>query len=222
VCAFLLLDPRRSPNSAALFYLPSSVLQFSRQIVAILQERNINFASFDILSDDAVRQGIKKYSDWPTFPQLYVGGTLVGGLDIVKEHVEDGELMNIVGQSSGATAPVPPAPPASAAGGGGSSSSSLTERLGALVKRAPVMLFMKGTRTEPQCGFSRKIVEILDAESFDYDTFDILSDQDVRQGLKTFSNWPTFPQLYVKGELIGGLDIVKEMAEDDELADIRP
>jgi len=78
-----------------------------------------------------------------------------------------------------------------------------------LITRAPVMLFMKGSPTQPKCGFSRKIVALLDESKAQYATFDILEDEDVRQGLKTFSNWPTFPQLYIKGELIGGLDIVQ-------------
>ena len=81
---------------------------------------------------------------------------------------------------------------------------------------------MKGDRDEPRCGFSRRIVELLDGEGFVYETFDILSDPDVRQGLKEFSKWPTYPQLYVKGELVGGLDIAQEMADDGELADLEP
>jgi len=86
-----------------------------------------------------------------------------------------------------------------------------------LINQAPVMLFMKGVPSQPKCGFSKKIVAILDEEKIKFDSFDILTDEDVRQGLKTFSNWPTFPQLYVKGELIGGLDIVQELKESGEL-----
>ncbi|XP_046565593.1 glutaredoxin 3-like [Haliotis rubra] len=78
-----------------------------------------------------------------------------------------------------------------------------------LVSKAPVMLFMKGHPDAPRCGFSKKTVAILGETGVKYDTFDILSDDEVRQGLKTFSNWPTYPQLYVKGELVGGLDIIK-------------
>lgn len=73
------------------------------------------------------------------------------------------------------------------------------------------MLFMKGDASQPRCGFSSQIIQILNDQAIAYSTFDILSDEEVRQGLKTFSDWPTFPQLYVKGELVGGLDIVKEM-----------
>ena len=79
---------------------------------------------------------------------------------------------------------------------------------------------MKGLPSAPRCGFSRQIVEMLDEEGASYDSFNILEDEEVRQGLKTYSDWPTFPQLYVDGDLIGGLDIVKEMKESDELSDL--
>jgi Grx4 family monothiol glutaredoxin len=85
---------------------------------------------------------------------------------------------------------------------------ALFKRLEQLVKAADVMLFMKGTPSSPQCGFSRKLVGLLRDRSIRYGFFNILADDDVRQGLKEFSEWPTFPQLYVEGELVGGLDIV--------------
>ncbi|PTB64147.1 glutaredoxin [Trichoderma citrinoviride] len=86
----------------------------------------------------------------------------------------------------------------------------LFKRLDDLVKAAPVMLFMKGTPSAPQCGFSRQMVGILRDHSVKYGFFNILADDDVRQGLKEYAEWPTFPQLWVDGELVGGLDIVKE------------
>lgn len=84
----------------------------------------------------------------------------------------------------------------------------LHKRLTTLVKAAPVMLFMKGTPSAPQCGFSRQTVAILRENSVKYGFFNILADDEVRQGLKEFAEWPTFPQLWVDGELVGGLDIV--------------
>jgi Grx4 family monothiol glutaredoxin len=81
-------------------------------------------------------------------------------------------------------------------------------RLGKLVKAAPVMLFMKGTPAAPECGFSRQLVSLLRKHEIRYGFFNILADDEVRQGLKTFSYWPTYPQLYCRGTLIGGLDIV--------------
>ena len=93
----------------------------------------------------------------------------------------------------------------------------LNARLKQLVGQRSVMLFMKGTPEAPRCGFSRRVVEALNDAGAEFGHFDILSDEAVRQGLKTFSNWPTFPQLYVNGELLGGCDIVLEMAQTGEL-----
>ena len=81
---------------------------------------------------------------------------------------------------------------------------------------------MKGSPDAPRCGFSRQIVELLQGEKVSFGTFDILTDEEVRQGLKTFSNWPTYPQLYVEGKLLGGLDVVKELQEEGELKESFP
>lgn len=102
------------------------------------------------------------------------------------------------------------------------SKESLEDRLKKLINQASCMLFMKGNPTNPRCGFSRTIVSILDGYNTEYETFDILQDNEVREGLKKFSNWPTYPQMYLNGELIGGLDIVKEMSESGELESMLP
>ncbi|MFO1036687.1 MAG: Grx4 family monothiol glutaredoxin [Geminicoccaceae bacterium] len=80
-----------------------------------------------------------------------------------------------------------------------------------------VVLYMKGTPVFPQCGFSAMVVQVLSNTGVKFQSYNILEDSDLRQGLKEFSNWPTFPQLYVKGELVGGCDIVREMYETGEL-----
>jgi len=87
------------------------------------------------------------------------------------------------------------------------------------VKANDVLLFMKGTPTFPQCGFSSVVVNVLDYLGVEYTAVNVLEDQVVREGIKTFSDWPTIPQLYVKGEFVGGCDIVKEMFESGELRD---
>ncbi|XP_068807489.1 glutaredoxin-3 isoform X2 [Struthio camelus] len=170
---------------------------FSKQMVEILNKHGISFSSFDIFSDEEVRQGLKTYSNWPTYPQLYVAGELIGGLDIVKELEASGELDTVCPKAH-----------------------KLDDKLKTLINKAPVMLFMKGNKQMAKCGFSKQIIEILNSTGVDYETFDILEDEEVRQGLKTYSNWPTYPQLYVKGELVGGLDIVKELKENGELLPI--
>ncbi len=86
-----------------------------------------------------------------------------------------------------------------------------------LIKSHKVMLFMKGTKQFPACGFSNAVVQILKKEGASFETFNILSDPDVRQGLKEYSNWPTYPQLYVGGKFVGGCDIVTEMHQSGEL-----
>jgi len=91
------------------------------------------------------------------------------------------------------------------------------QKIDTLVKSNPVLLFMKGTRTFPQCGFSASVVGMLDELGASYETFNILEDSEVREGAKAYSDWPTFPQLYVKGELVGGADIVKGLYGSGEL-----
>jgi monothiol glutaredoxin len=91
------------------------------------------------------------------------------------------------------------------------------ERIDALVKANDVVLFMKGTALFPQCGFSSRAVAILDHLGASYETVDVLQDQEIRQGIKEYSDWPTIPQLYVKGEFVGGSDIMMEMFESGEL-----
>ena len=80
-----------------------------------------------------------------------------------------------------------------------------------------VVLFLKGTPAFPQCGFSGQVVQILDFLGVDYKGINVLADADIRQGIKDFSNWPTIPQLYVKGEFVGGCDIIREMFQAGEL-----
>lgn len=167
---------------------------FSRTTVELLGKHEADYSTFDILTDEEVRQGLKTYSNWPTYPQLYVDGELVGGLDILKEMDASGDL-----------APMLP------------KKRTLNDRLKELINRVPLMVFMKGDRNTPRCGFSRTMIGILNETQLPYDTFDILTDEEVRQGLKTYSNWPTYPQVYVKGDLVGGLDIIKELQSSNEL-----
>lgn len=96
----------------------------------------------------------------------------------------------------------------------------LPERIKNLIGSSDVFLFMKGNPAMPQCGFSANVVGMLNHLQVPFKTFDILSDMDIRQGVKEFSNWPTYPQLYVRGELIGGNDIVMEMFENGELQSV--
>ncbi|CAI6002078.1 unnamed protein product [Closterium sp. NIES-65] len=358
---------------------------FSSKVVSVL-EKDLGsaaagaYGSFDILQDEEVRQGLKVYSDWPTFPQLYCKGELVGGCDIVLQMHESGELKEVFaekgvlgGAGKGDAPGAVTAAAAAAADGQVDGAKGLQERLKALLSSSPTMLFMKmiegtrlvfaflsslplipsshpflsslplipsshpflsslplipssllrylsgntggaavwvqpqgggcspgtpeeprcgfsrkvvdaltsegntagapvwvqpqgggcsqvrhgliacfppsspllpplfppsspplpplfpmacphglallsqGTPEEPRCGFSRKVVDALTSEGISFGSFDILTDEAVRQGLKELSNWPTYPQVYHKGELIGGCDIVFEMKANGEL-----
>lgn len=95
--------------------------------------------------------------------------------------------------------------------------SDTNARIASIVNGNDVVLFMKGTPLFPQCGFSNLAVSILDHCGVAYESVDVLQDMEIRQGIKAYSDWPTIPQLYVKGEFIGGSDIMKEMAEAGEL-----
>ncbi|HKD23625.1 MAG TPA: Grx4 family monothiol glutaredoxin [Rhizomicrobium sp.] len=96
-------------------------------------------------------------------------------------------------------------------------SNSAHDRIQAEIADNDVVLFMKGTPVFPQCGFSAAVVEILSELGVKFKGVNVLADPEVRQGIKEFSNWPTIPQLYVKGEFVGGCDIIREMFEADEL-----
>ena len=91
------------------------------------------------------------------------------------------------------------------------------ERIEKYIHGDDVVLFMKGNRAMPQCGFSNKVVQILDSIVQDYTTVDVLAESDIREGIKEYSDWPTIPQLYLKGEFIGGCDVVTELYASGEL-----
>jgi len=97
---------------------------------------------------------------------------------------------------------------------------SAHERIDELVKNNDVVLFMKGSPLFPQCGFSSRAVAILDHLNVEYASVDVLQDMEIRQGIKDYSDWPTIPQLYVKGEFLGGSDIMMEMYEAGELQEL--
>lgn len=172
---------------------------FSRKVVDILKDLGVEIGSFDILADEEVRQGLKSFSNWPTYPQLYIAGEFIGGCDIVIEMYKSGELKELLIEK------------------GLFHKESLESRLKSLINSSPTMLFMKGSPDAPRCGFSSKVVNILREEGVSFGSFDILGDNEVREGLKKYANWPTYPQLYHKGELIGGCDIILELKANGEL-----
>jgi monothiol glutaredoxin len=93
------------------------------------------------------------------------------------------------------------------------------QRIEDLISSSPVFVFMKGTKLMPQCGFSNNVVQILHALGVPFESFDVLSDMEIRQGIKELSDWPTIPQVYLNGEFLGGSDILIEMYNSGELRD---
>ena len=182
----------------------------SKKVVDILKLEGVEFGCFDVLSDDEVYDGLQKFSNCATFPQLFFKGDFIGDSDIATEMHESGELKGVLREvhqvskdyeTNDATG----------------IRSSVACRMKSIIKTNPVMLFMRGTPAEPRCSFSRKAVEILQQEKVKFATFDVLSDDEVHEGLKVFSNWSSYPQLYIKGELIGGYDVIQEMEKSGEL-----
>ncbi|KAI6654835.1 Glutaredoxin 3-like isoform X1 [Oopsacas minuta] len=167
--------------------------KFSKRIVNILNQKDIEYSTYDILQDPEMREGLKEFSNWPTYPQLYHNGELLGGLDIIEALSMSGELDTLPKREK------------------------LQDKLKQIISSNNVMLFMKGDPITPRCKFSRATIDILSETGVEYGSFDILEDESVRQGLKEYSDWPTYPQLYVNNEFIGGLDIIRSLRESGEL-----
>ena len=96
----------------------------------------------------------------------------------------------------------------------------IKEKIQKLIDSNSIMVFMKGTKLMPQCGFSNNVVQIFNSLGVEFNTFDVLSDFEIREGIKEYSNWPTIPQLFVSGKLIGGADITIELHQNGQLLDI--
>ena len=135
----------------------------------------------------------------PTFVFVGADGNVT---ERIEGNVEIAQVTQAVQRLSNSLVAVAPAAPSV------SPKEALNDHIGRLVRSSDVMLFMKGNPTAPRCGFSRQAVEILSEAKIAFGSFDILTDDEVRQGLKEYSDWPTYPQLYVKGDLMGGLDIL--------------
>lgn len=99
-------------------------------------------------------------------------------------------------------------------------SPEVKERIDGLVTSNKILVFMKGTKLMPQCGFSNNVAQILNSLGAPYETIDVLADSDVRQGIKEYSNWPTIPQVYIGGEFIGGSDIMIELYQNGKLQEM--
>ena len=181
---------------------------FSRQVCELLSNNKVPFVSFDILEDEGVRGGAKEVFEWPTFPMVFVKGELIGGLDVLKDMEDEnpGGLLASLELNDAFT----------------QGEEDVRARIDRIVGSGKVVVFMKGIPSEPKCGFSRQVCEILSEEIGEggYETYNILEDKELRAEIKVYKEWPTFPQIYVGGELVGGLDVVRDMIEEGEFQDI--
>ncbi|XP_042231153.1 glutaredoxin-3-like [Homarus americanus] len=185
--------------------------QMNDVISELSKQRELKDVTFGIVvAEDLSEVSLKhNVSAVPTFVLLRAGQVIervdgANAADLTTKVKTQAAKASLV-----STAPVEPA-------------QDLNTRLKQLINSAKCMLFMKGSPVAPRCGFSRTTVQLLSKHKADYSSFDILTDDEVRQGLKTYSNWPTYPQLYIDGELVGGLDILKEMDSSGELGPMLP
>jgi Grx4 family monothiol glutaredoxin len=190
--------------------------KFSRQLLEVLRAQGVAFGTFDILTNEAVRQGLKDKFNWPTFPQLFVAGRLVGGIDIVNEMKANGELDALLPRPAAAAA-LPAAPGAAAAPAAAPAaavSAVSAASLEALVSRAGAVACIKGRVEAPSCGYSAALVELLRAAGVDFETVDVLADGNgaVREALKAHFGFSTYPQLWVRGALVGNLETLEKLA----------
>jgi len=182
---------------------------YTRELCELFDVNKIAYTAYDILEDPELREFAKAHYGWPTYPMVFADGELVGGLDVVKEINEEGKLRDELGLKDEDFGDV-------------KTEENVRDRIDRIIGSGKVVVFMKGIPSEPKCGFSRKICELLTPALGDsgYTTYNILEDQPLRSEIKAYKEWPTFPQVYVKGELVGGLDVVRDMIEDGEFEDV--
>ena len=188
-------------------FLSASDKPDAEKLKEILQENGVQHALVDLSVRADFLQALQENKEF-AYPggevtTVYINSTLLGTAKAVNELAEAGSLVDKI--------------PA------GYIKESLEKRIKKLIVQHKVMLFMKGNPDNPQCGFSKRMVALLKkyvgSVIPSYGHFDIYLDEEIREGVKKYSNWPTYPQLYVNGELIGGIDICDELDEEGELED---
>lgn len=190
----------------------SPTTEESLKTIDLLIANQIPFNTFDISSDGDIASMLQSsYPSIITFPQLFVNGALVGGCNALNKMLSQidsaGSLKQQLGITSMSLNDIISM----------SKFDHLHDKLKTLITSAPVVVFVKGTPETPKCGFSRNIMNLLKEENISFRYFNILLDKEVREELKIYSEWPTYPQMYVQGSLVGGLDILKEMQAEGNL-----
>lgn len=167
----------------------------SSQIVQALNASKFEYTALDVAAEP---EYLKAFAENQQVPFVFFKGKAACGLEGLGQLLESPEIKS--------TAQARPP--------------TVVERIEKLLKENEVMLFMKGTPASPQCGFSQKTVALLSQyDGLQYNFFNIFEDNELREALKKYSNWPTYPQLYYKGKLVGGIDILQELHEENELGE---
>ncbi|KAJ2782491.1 glutaredoxin [Coemansia javaensis] len=214
----------KSDQEAVLFFWADWAEQCA-QVDAVISDLALKYAKTQFFKIEAERfEDISEAYEISAVPTVVVAkkATIIGRVDGVNVPQLVQQIAATCGAANGISAAAAAGAAATAAASPADYKQDLNTRLKGLIERAPVMVFIKGTAAQPRCGFSKKIVGLLNERGIKYGYFDILTDDQVRQGLKEYSDWPTYPQLYIGGELVGGLDIVDELIASGELMGMIP
>lgn len=196
--------------------------KFSRQLLELLKDLGVSYGSFDVLSDESVRRGLVKFANWTTYPQVWVEGHFIGGLDVVTEIKESGQIESVFPASCFATKPMnetPNSPPAHASAHAPAPApkfeltDELRHKLKKLVESAAVIVIMNGSPSAPDDDASKELVEILRANNITFKALDVLKAPSARHGFKTMYTNRDYPFLFVHGALFGGIHDVHEVME---------
>jgi Grx4 family monothiol glutaredoxin len=172
--------------------------KFSKALLRFLMDNNITkFGYFNILEDAVTREALKVYSNWKTYPQVYINGELIGGLDIVKEMHVDGDFMAKV--------------PKECLGKG------LFPRIRAIIDQQYVMLFMQGTPDSPKTDEDKQLVDLLKEYKVEFGHYDVTQAEDVKLGLQQYARCTGYPQLYAGAEHVGGAEVVTTKHKESKL-----
>lgn len=174
----------------------------SKILIECLFKMEISFRDYDILKDDSLKEWLKHYSNWPSFPQIYINKKFIGGTEIILQLVEKDEFMQLVPSEC--------------------IKANALEKTSQAMKRSPVVLFMKGTPEDPVDAYQARAVQYLKEFKIRYSWFDVMTDPDVRELLKENSRFNSFPQLFIEGKFAGGLYFIEDGVKTGKITDSVP
>ena len=162
----------------------------------------VKFKSYNILTDDNLKEWLKFYSNWPSFPQVYINQKFVGGTEVILELVDTDHFLELVPTEC--------------------IKANALERIKTAMNQGTVVIFMKGTPKAPVDGYQARAIEYLDSMKVKYGWFDVTVDSDVREIVKEQSRWNSFPQLFIRGKFVGGLFFIEDMITSGKISNYIP